>query len=229
MAEPITIALYADLSCPFAYLTAFRLRQLRDEYRGRITIVHKSLALEYVNREPTPKPVLDNELPMLTLVEPELPYQPWHRPLSEWPVTMWPAFEAVKCAERQSLEQADELAWLIRRAFFRDSQCISMRHVLIELAEQAGLDRERFVADFDAGVAKQLVIDEAREGWEQLRVPGSPTFVLPDGQQQAGFGLPEIELDVEQYHRPVRMTPAECTGAACLDRYRQWFDEVLAG
>src|SRR5690606_18392751 len=112
--------------------------------------------------------------------------------------------------------QADELAWLIRRAFFRDSQCISMRHVLIELAEQAGLDRERFVADFDAGVAKQLVIDEAREGWEQLRVPGSPTFVLPDGQQQAGFGLPEIELDVEQYHRPVRMTPAECTGAACL-------------
>lgn len=49
MPTSVTIALYSDLSCPYAYLTAFRLRKLRDEYRGRITIIYKSLALEYVN------------------------------------------------------------------------------------------------------------------------------------------------------------------------------------
>lgn len=227
VAEPVQVALYADLSCPYAFVTAFRLRRLRDEYRGRIAIVHKSLALEYVNREPTPKKVLDNELPLLALEEPDLPYQPWHRPASEWPVTFWPAFEAVKCAERQGLDKADDMAWAIRVAFFRDSACVSMRHVLIDLAEQAGLDVDRFVADFDAGVGKAQVIEEAREGWERLRVPGSPTFVLPSGKQYSGLGLPEIDLDVEQHHRVIGMTPAPCRGDACLDLYRRMFDEAL--
>jgi hypothetical protein len=68
--------------CPYAYVTAYRLRRLREEYRGRVTISYKSLALEYVNRRPTPKPILDNEMPILMLEEPEIPYQPWHAPLS---------------------------------------------------------------------------------------------------------------------------------------------------
>lgn len=70
------------------------------------------------------------------LEEPGILYQPWHRPLSERPVTMWSAFEAVKCAERQSLELADELDWAIRTAFFAESRCISMRDVLLDLAEK---------------------------------------------------------------------------------------------
>src|SRR5262245_6844532 len=89
MPSAATIALYSDVHCPYAYVTAYRLRQLREEYRGRVTISYKSLALEYVNRRPTPKPILDNETPFLMLSEPEIPYQPWHAPLSEWPVTMW--------------------------------------------------------------------------------------------------------------------------------------------
>jgi hypothetical protein len=40
-------------------------------------------------------------------------------------MTMWPAFEAVKCAERQSLALADELDWALRVAFFAESRCIS--------------------------------------------------------------------------------------------------------
>ena len=144
MPEPARIAMYADLHCPYAYLSAFRLRMLREEWRGRVSIEHKSLALEYVNRQPTPKPVLDNETPILMLAEPEIPYQPWHAPESVWPVTMWPAFEAVKCAERQDPDLADDLDWAIRAAFFAESRCIAMRHVLFDLAEQVGLDMARF-------------------------------------------------------------------------------------
>ena len=106
---PVRVAMYSDLHCPYAYLTSYHLRQLRDEYRGRVVIERKSLALEYVNKEPTPKPILDNETPTLLLAAPDIPYQPWHAPLSEWPVTMWPAFEAVKCAERQGSDAAEEL------------------------------------------------------------------------------------------------------------------------
>jgi predicted DsbA family dithiol-disulfide isomerase len=226
MPEPARIAMYADLHCPYAYLSAFRLRMLREEWRGRVNIEHKSLALEYVNRQPTPKPVLDNETPILMLAEPEIPYQPWHAPESAWPVTMWPAFEAVKCAERQDPDLADDLDWAIRAAFFAESRCIAMRHVLFDLAEQVGLDMARFEAHFDGGAAKRLVVDEAREGWERLKVEGSPTFVLPSGKQVGGLGLPQVELDEGRHHRAVSVQPAPCQGAECLDLFRRLLAEA---
>lgn len=227
MTAPISLAMYADLACPYAYVTAYRLRKLCDEYRGTIVIAHKSLALEYVNREPTPKPVLELELPVLVQEEPGIPYQPWQRPESEWPVTMWPAFEAVKCAERQSLALADDLDWAIRVAFFAQSRCISMRHVLFELAQQVGADMERFAADFDHGITKYQVLQEAQEGWVRLRVAGSPTFVLPSGKQVSNVGLPEISVDTHHPAQIIAATPASCQGQACLEIFRQMFAEAL--
>jgi predicted DsbA family dithiol-disulfide isomerase len=228
MAQPVTIELYSDVHCPYAYLTTYRLRRLRGEYADRVTITFRSLALEYVNRRPTPKFVLDNETPILMLEEPNIPYQPWHAPESEWPVTMWPAFEAVKCAERQSPALAAELDWAIRQAFFGDSRCISMRHVLFELAQQSGLDMRRFGDDFDGGVTKRQVLEEAQAGWERLKVDGSPTLVLPSGKQVSYLALPKVELDQDRNGRVVGFEPAPCHGAECLDVLRKIFDEALA-
>jgi predicted DsbA family dithiol-disulfide isomerase len=227
MSSTGSIALYSDVHCPYAYLTAYRLRQLRGEYRGKVAISYKSLALEYVNRRPTPKPILDHETPILMLEAPDIPYQPWHAPLSEWPVTMWPAFEAIKCAERQGPDAAAELDWAIRRAFFAESQCISMRHVLLELAEKAGLEMSRFVDDFDSGVTKRQVLHEAQEGWERLKVEGSPTFVLPSGEQISYPALPKVTLDEQQHARVVKVEPAPCQGQECLNRLRKIFDRAV--
>ena len=229
MNELPQVALYADLACPYAYVVAYRLRKLRNAYRGRLVIEHKSLPLEYVNRQPTPKPVLDSECPLLMLAEPELAWEPWHAPLSKWPVTLWPAFEAVKCAERQDVALADDLDWAIRTAFFAESRCVSMRHVLLELAERVGLTMDRFTRDFDSGQAKALVMAEAREGWERLKVPGSPTLVLPSGRQigdAAELGLPEVQVDEKGYGRVIGLRPAPCTGEACLALYRRLLDEA---
>lgn len=229
MSEPPHIAMYADLACPYAYIAAYRLRKLRDDYRGRLIIEHKSLSLEYVNRQPTPKRVLDSECPLLMLAEPALPWEPWHAPLSEWPVTLWPAFEAVKCAERQEMALADELDWAIRTAFFAESRCISMRHVLFDLAEHVGLDMVRFAQDFDSGQTKMLVVEEARAGWERLKVAGSPTFILPSGRQISDpteLGLPEVLVDESGYGRVTGLHPAHCAGEDCLSLYRRMLDEA---
>jgi predicted DsbA family dithiol-disulfide isomerase len=228
MPMPITIELYSDVHCPYAYVTAYRLRQLRDAYHGKVTIRYQSLALEYANRCPTPKPILDNETPILLLEEPEIPYQPWHAPLSEWPVTMWPAFEAIKCAERQSSELAAELDWAIRRAFFAESQCISMRHVLFALAEQVGLEMAGFADDFDGGRTKRQVLQEAQAGWERLKVAGSPTLVLPSGEQVSYLGLPKLTLDKQQHARLVSLEPAPCRGDACRELLREILDRAIA-
>lgn len=230
MRELPRVAFYSDLACPYAYITAYRLRKLRDEYRGRLIIEHKSLPLEYVNRQPTPKRVLDSEIPLLMLEEPDLPWEPWHAPLSEWPVTLWPAFEAVKCAEQQDMALADDLDWAIRTAFFAESRCVSMRHVLFELAERAGLALDRFARDFDSGVAKGLVMGEAREGWERRKLPGSPTLALPGGRvvgDAVELGLPEVLVDEQGNGRVTGLRPAPCTGNACLEMYRSILDAAI--
>jgi predicted DsbA family dithiol-disulfide isomerase len=228
MAPVVNLALYSDVHCPYAYLTVYRLRKLRDEYRHKIAIVYKSLALEYVNKRPTPKAILDSETPILMLEEPEIPYRPWHAALTEWPVTMWPAFEAIKCAERQGPDAASELDWAIRVAFFANSQCIAMRHVLFDLAATSGLDMRRFAEDFDSGVAKRQVLEEAQAGWERLKVEGSPTFVLPSGAQVSYQALPKVTLDETQHARLVKVEPAPCQGQECLDRLRQVLDQAIA-
>ncbi|MGH9176432.1 MAG: DsbA family oxidoreductase, partial [Vicinamibacterales bacterium] len=216
-AIPAVIDLYADLTCPYAYLTHYRLREVLRGMADRVAVRHRSLALEYVNRRPTPKRAIEAELPFLMLAEPAISYRPWTAPESEWPVTVWPAFEAVACAARQSLALADDLAWAIRAAFFGDSRCIAMRHVLLDLAGSVGLDLERFTADFDSGVAKQQVIDDARAGWETLRVPGSPTLVLPSGEQLPDLGLPEVSVD-ESSGKVTTYRAATVTGPAA----REW-------
>jgi predicted DsbA family dithiol-disulfide isomerase len=228
MHEPIHIAFYSDLHCPYAYLSAYRLRTLRDEYQDKIAIDYKCLALEYMNKRPTPKIILDSETPFLMQEEPDIPYQPWHRDLTTWPVTMWPAFEAVKCAELQSWQLAAEMDWVIRVAFFHDSKCISMRSVLLELAEQVeGLDIQRFTDDLDRGVTKYLVLQESQEGWEQLKVPSSPTLVLPDGRLLDHFALPAVELDGHQFFRVRSIVPAQLNRQSALDLYRDLFQSLL--
>ncbi len=181
-----------------------------------------------MNRQPTPKPILDNETPILMLEEPDIPYQPWHRPASEWPVTMWPTFEAIKCAERQDYDLADDLAWAIHTAFFAESRCISLRHVLFELAEGVGVDLARFGDDFDRGVTKRLVLDEAQEGWERLRVEGSPTFVLADGEQRSYLGLPKVTLEAERQFRLVAVQPADLANGDRLSPIRELIADALA-
>ena len=189
------IQMYADLTCPFAYVVHSTWRVLREEFEVQFGIEHKSLALEYVNSRPTPKAAIESEIPYLFPGEAGIAWQAWSAPVSSWPVTVWPAFEAVKCAERQGLARADDLAWAIRTAFFGESRCISMRHELLALAEQCGLAMDEFIADFDAGRGKPAVIAEARKGWEELRVPGSPTWVMPNGTVISDFGLVEIQFD----------------------------------
>lgn len=220
-----TIQMYADLLCPFAYVVHSTWRRLRPEYDGQVEIVHRSLALEYVNRAPTPKNDIDTELPVLILEDPDVAYVPWQASLSEWPVTMLPAFEAVACAARQDVRLADDLAWSIRLAVFQESQCISMRHVLLDLAGKTGLDFDRFQSDFDTGVCRRQVIDEARFGWEEAKIPGSPTWELPGGELVTEFGLADIQID--EYWRPT----LKARGLSPSDRrtaMRQIIDRALS-
>ena len=212
-----TVRVFSDLTCPWAYLTAWRLRQLAPEFVGRVRLVWASLPLEVVNQEATPKDVIEAELPILRDAAPALPLRSWDAPAWQWPVTVLPAFEAVKCAEAQGDDTALEYSWRVRHAFLAESRCIALRHVLLDLAAEAGLDVARFTDDFDHGRFRDRVMAESRTGWEELKVAGSPTLVLPNGSHYPGPGVPRLEM---QGARVLSVQPPECPAGDCLGLLR---------
>lgn len=201
------LEMWSDLHCPYAYLAAFRLRRALAEAHD-VEVRHRALAIEWVDRKATPKDILDAESPFVFTQEPDLDWQPWSDAPWRWPATMWPTFEAVKAAEAQGWRAAHELDWALRRAFFAESRCISLRHVILDVAREVpALDAQRLERDWDAGVAKARVIEEARRGWETLDLQLSPTFVLPDGTRVENPGSCHVELDEERGHRVRRVVP----------------------
>lgn len=222
------IEIYSSLDCPYAYLAVYRLRQLWTDYQGKVDLAWKALALEYVNARPVTKPLIDAERPLFAQIEPALPYTPWSAPEWLWPATMWPAYEALACAQAQGPEAAFEMSWALRHAFFGQSTNIALRHVLLDIAKrvsgQAPLDLARFEADWDSGRYKDSVITESRRGWHELKLDGSATFVLPDGERVTNPALGEIDFDEEQFVLR-RYTPF---AGDPLDAYRQLLDRAVA-
>jgi hypothetical protein len=118
-----TIEVYSSIECPYAYLATYRLRQVWPEFAGRVRVVWRALSLEYINRRiGTPPPMFEAEKALFARIEPNLPWQPWTRPAWEWPATMWPAFEALACAQAQGHEAAWAMSWALRYAFFAEGR-----------------------------------------------------------------------------------------------------------
>ena len=199
-----TIEMYGSLDCPFAYLATFRLRRLRERFAGETKVVWRNLALEYVNRRPVTLPLIEAERELLQMIEPELPYAPWGREAWEWPTTMWPAAEALACAQLQGSRAAFEMSWALRRAFFGESRNIALRHVLMEVAREVraaepSFDVGRFKVDWDVGQMKGAVLAESRRGWRELKLNGSATFVLEDGRRVTNPAVGAVDFDEENY------------------------------
>lgn len=207
-------------------MAEFRLRKVWPEYRGRVRIVNRALALELKNHRPTPKRVVDIEVVLMARQEPDLPIWPWKAPDFEFVPTLLPAFEAEKAAALQGDEAVWEYSWRLRHAFFAESRTICMRHVFIDIAEDAGLDVERFAGDWDSGLMRELVLAESHYGWEVLQVPGSPTFVLPNGKQIANPGA--IKVQWGPNHEPESITAADCPRGDCLQVFRDMLDEAIS-
>lgn len=224
----VTIELYSDIHCPWAYMALYRLRKVWPEYEGKARIAFRSLSLELRNERPTPKDILDIETVLMARQEPELPIWPWKGLSWRFVPTLLPAFEAQKAAERQGDEAAREFAWHVRHAFFAESRTICMRFVLAQVAQEAGLDADRFLRDWDSGEARAQVLAESRRGWDELHVPGSPTFVLPSGRQVPNPGADRVTWS-EDHLSVERIEKADCPNGDCLQPFREMLDEAIGG
>lgn len=206
-------------------MAVYRLRKVWPEYQGRVRIAWRSLAIELKNKRSTPKPILDAEIPLMQQQEPDLPIRHWRRPEWQFVPTLLPAFEAEKAAAEQGDEAAWEFSWQIRYAFFAQSQIVCMRWVLADVARDAGLEVDRFLRDWDSGRFRPAVLEDTHRGWEVLKVPSSPTFVLPSGKKIANPGAMKVTWG--EHFTIAKTEPAGCPNGDCLQVYRDMLDEAI--
>jgi predicted DsbA family dithiol-disulfide isomerase len=188
---PGTIVVFSDIGCPWAHIAVYRLLATRRKLGldARVTLDHRAFPLEVYNRRPTPKRILDAEVAVVGGLEPDAGMEMWQDEEQAYPVTTLLALEAVQAAKEQGLRASEELDLALREAFFSKSQCVSLRHVILEVAEKCeGVDAEALRDAIDHGRARRAVFDQAVEA-EREHVEGSPHFFLVDGSDAHNPGI----------------------------------------
>jgi predicted DsbA family dithiol-disulfide isomerase len=192
--SPGTVVIFSDVGCPWAHAAVWRIWDARRRLglEGKVRFDHRVFPLELFNSQATPRDELDAEMATCASLAPRAGWQPWAAPDWTYPVTMLPAMEAVQAAKEQSLAASEALDRGLRRAFWGESRCISLRHVILEVASQSDeLDLVALADALDAGRARRAIFDD----WAVAKtdaVQGSPQFFLADGSYGQNPGL---ELD----------------------------------
>lgn len=158
-----------------------RLAKLADEYGDGVQIEWKAFLLR-----PTPEP---RDLEKFTKYT-----QSWLRPASMEPAATFNTWSGEHAPPSHSLpaavaaKAAAELGrflpmhWQLLKAYFTDNRTVSERDVLIDIAGEAGLDREEFATTIDERFSDlaQLVVDEHVEAVES-GITGVPAQVVNGG------------------------------------------------
>ncbi|MGZ8512084.1 MAG: DsbA family oxidoreductase [Candidatus Limnocylindria bacterium] len=211
---PGTIAIWSDPTCPWSHVAVWRLWDARRRLglEERVRFDHRAFPLELFNNEPTPYPMIAAQAGACASLAPRAGWQTWQAPLSEWPVTTLLPLEAVQAAKEQSLAASEELDRALRVAFFAESRCISLRHVILAVASSCdGLDVAALADALDSGRARRAILDDWRTAGRGV-VRGSPHLFMADGtdahnpgvtfhwEADEGVGFPVIDADDPTVH-----------------------------
>ncbi len=182
---------------------------------------NRPFPLELAGSGPAPRDILEREWWLAAIQEPAAEFTRYEG--DDWPTTTLPAFEAAWCAFRQGGDVGHDYDFRVRRAFFAEGRNIGRPQVLLEIAEEAGLDPRHFERAFKSGEAREAVLEECRSGKERYRVRGTPTVMISDGTKLKH----PITFPTIKERKVVGVKPLPCCGEGCLDATRALFEEVL--
>ena len=188
--------LFSDITCPWSHSAVHRWRaeRARRELEDEVFLDLRCFPLELFNRRPTPKRILDAEIPVAGSLSPEAGWQMWAGAAFDYPVSSLLAMEAVHAARDQSAKAAEELDLALRRAFFEDSRNISLHHEIIVIArERRGVDEQAVEEALESGRARRRVFDDYRAA-QKDEIKGSPHFFLEGG---GNWHNPGVEMHWE--------------------------------
>lgn len=202
------VVVFSDVACPWAHVAVFRLHRARSMLglEDVVTFRHRSFPLELFNERPTPKKVLDAEIPVAGSLEPEAGWQMWKEADYRYPVTSLLALEAIHAARLQSTAAQEELDRALRVAFFGRSMTISMRHVILAIAgECEEVEVDELTDALDDGRCRAAVMDDFRTA-QSADVKGSPHVFVAGADaanpgvdmhwhKEHGTGFPVVDKD----------------------------------
>ncbi len=196
-----------------------RLHKIAPEYEGQVRLVERAFPLEVYGGGPPDRKELELEMWLSALQEPEAVFRPFG---DDWPTTTLPAFEAAWCAFQEGETIGRDFDLRIRRAFYADGRNIGRREVMVELAQEAGLDIDRFARFFDNGQARAAVLEEGRLGKDRYGVRGTPTVMLSDGTKlRHPIAYPKIREG-----RILAVDRLPCCGEGCFEATRALFEKA---
>jgi predicted DsbA family dithiol-disulfide isomerase len=202
---PGTIVVFSDIGCPWAHLAVWRLHDARRRLglEGSVAFDHRVFPLELFNSQATPRDELAVEWEACAALTPRAGWHAWSGPDWAWPATMLPPMEAVQAAKEQGLAASEQLDRGLRRAFWGESRCVSLRHVILEVAAECdGLDLEALADAFDSGRARHLLFEQY-EVAQGVAVDGSPHLFLADGTSVQNPGIEATwEQGTDGFWRP---------------------------
>ena len=191
------------------------------EFQERAKLRIRPFPLELIDGESAPRDILEQEWWLAAIQEPAAAFAPYQG--DDWPTTTLPAFEAAWCAARQGEEAHATYDLRVRRAFFAEGRNIGGWDVLREIAEETGLDRDRFDQDVAGGDARAAVVEDARLRRERYRVRGTPTLMLADGTKlRHPIAYPRM-----RGAQVVGVTPLPCHGDECIAATRDFFERAI--
>lgn len=181
-----TITVWADMGCPWSYVAALRLHQVRDHLNAdRVEFDVRALPLEILeNRAPSPS---QRRYEAAALAQRE------HKAFSAyqkrmWPTTLLPAFEAQKWGYAMGQHIGEQFDLALRRGLFLHFHNVSMRHELLAIAETEQLDPSSLAAALDDGRFRREVTADL-EAAVEAGITETPTIVLPDGEVHTNPGM----------------------------------------
>jgi predicted DsbA family dithiol-disulfide isomerase len=177
------LVVFSDVLCPWATVVVLRLYEARARAgaEDELTIAHRALPLELLLGRPVARRVVDAEIPLCASLTPGFGWSLWQGRPEEYPVTSLLACEAVQAAAAQSGRAAEQLDLALRRAFFVDSRCISMRHeILAAAASCPAVEVQQVSEALDSGAFRASVMADFRTALDD-GIPCSGSVVRPDG------------------------------------------------
>ena len=178
-----TIVVWSDIACPWATAAVHNLHAARARLGLEASVIldHRAFPLELFNSRPTPKAIVDAEVPVVGAIASDFGFSVWTADVAAYPSTVLLALEAVQAAKEQSPAASDRLDLALRRALFANCRHVGMRHVVLDVASRVPeIDTAALEAALDAGRGRQAVIDQWRAA-PGAGIQGSPHLFLPDG------------------------------------------------
>jgi predicted DsbA family dithiol-disulfide isomerase len=182
VAVPV-IEVFADISCPFAYVGLHRLVERRDAAgRPEPRLLVRAWPLELVNGAPQdPQQVARQVAALRAQVAPEL-FRGFDS--DAFPGTLLPALGLAARAYRRDAVTGERVSLALRAALFEQGLDVADPKVLAQVAQEHELDPVGSPAD------ELAVLADWQEG-QQRGVIGSPHFFLADGN----FFCPSMTIE----------------------------------